>query len=601
MIRFIFKLLPLAFFIAAGAFLYLAVTDEEFASSLPLHSFFPSKMQNSQEDNPPSTLTVNIKKAQEKALEMIAEFERLPEKRYDPEEDQAFLKKKLTREQNKQNSEVRSAPFRGIILSSDPQATEETVEKKVIQAEPESQVHENILLLSKEDKSNEHKSVEEEKSEKTEFAEMLGRALIKLKSSAHSSQSALPQFPQSMEQPSRTAEQNLSAKESSEEPLPGYRQSFQSQETVFSVSPQPPAVPQQDLSYHQPVPPSVLQMPAQQYRPSAGGASRTSQPHLRTASLPSKGIIPPPAYRQAEPARQETDPVLELNIIYGTVFYNNHSTIKDLSQDSQRSQGAAGLAHSRQSVIFLNIWLSKDRSRVEKVFIEGGYPVFLVDIAYEYLPGTPIFNDILKHELTHVAIYRSVAEQYMTSLALEILARIRKMPLQSKGEYLRALQPVVNRYQEMMADDADKRNNLIDGDENYHYQNSQTFAKYRKRPDLNKRRRVCSDQTVECVREERIRKGKQELNRKALDDFYASYHNALKYLWDMRTKEVRLDTFYEYQAKYGKENVKYDPETGTIEYVTFSPRQSGNMREGTPLDSYRNRRQERKERDLGQR
>ncbi len=264
------------------------------------------------------------------------------------------------------------------------------------------------------------------------------------------------------------------------------------------------------------------------------------------ASLPPPG---PPAVRKKKPVQ---NPVMELNILYGKVFYNHHSTIAELSE--QIKGNAAGLAHSRPARIFFNLWLNPDGT-VKKLFLEGGYPFFLVDVAYEYLPETSLFNETLKHELTHVALYRITAEQYMRNLAAEIVARVRKMPPQSKNGYIQAIRPLIDEYFLKMENEAERRNNLIDGEENYKYQFHQLHQSKKYAKDSGKRREPCSKTPDRCRLMEEERRKIRQNNLEQFEKYKAAYERAWDMLFERRNEEILADL----QARYQEVEVSEGP------------------------------------------
>jgi hypothetical protein len=296
--------------------------------------------------------------------------------------------------------------------------------------------------------------------------------------------------------------------------------------------------------------------PAVNNAPAASVDRAPSAVPRQYASLPPPGR---PAVRKQSPVQ---DPVMELNVLYGRVFYSHHSTIAELSAGRENTTGdTTGLANSQRSRIFFNLWLNPDGT-VKKLFLEGGYSVFLVDVAYEYLPETSLFNKTLKHELTHVALYRITAEQYMRSLAAEIVARVRKMPPQSKLEYINAITPLIDEYALKMDNEAERRNNLIDGEENYNYQFHQLYQSKKYAEDSGKKREPCSESPGQCrLMEEKRRKIRQN-NLERFKKYNAAYERAWDMLFERRNEEILADL----QTRYQEVEVSKGPD-GVRKYV----------------------------------
>ena len=108
---------------------------------------------------------------------------------------------------------------------------------------------------------------------------------------------------------------------------------------------------------------------------------------------------------------------------------------------------------------------------------------FLIQIANEYKKGTPEFDYLVKHELTHVALHQRVVEKFYQPIASAVLLRFEKS-LKEKKTCQQSQQDVFdvfNEYIERLKEETDKQNSLIDSDENYDYQWRQVYRNKREK------------------------------------------------------------------------------------------------------------------------
>lgn len=129
----------------------------------------------------------------------------------------------------------------------------------------------------------------------------------------------------------------------------------------------------------------------------------------------------------------------------------------------------------------------------------------------------------------------------MKNLAAEIVARVRKMPPQSKLEYINALMPLINEYTRKMDADAERRNSLIDGDENYEYQSEQLYHSAQYAKNIGKRREPCSDGPEQCRLREQTRQRIRQNNLKRYEEYYEAYNKAWETLNERRDDEIAAD------------------------------------------------------------
>ena len=107
-----------------------------------------------------------------------------------------------------------------------------------------------------------------------------------------------------------------------------------------------------------------------------------------------------------------------------------------------------------------------------KIILDFSNFEFEVQIVNRYKKGTAQFDHILKHELTHVALYKGVIEKFYQPISTAVLMRFEESRAQGKGCYQIHLDVynVLYDYLNRMINECEKQNNLIDGEENYAYQ-----------------------------------------------------------------------------------------------------------------------------------
>lgn len=93
-----------------------------------------------------------------------------------------------------------------------------------------------------------------------------------------------------------------------------------------------------------------------------------------------------------------------------------------------------------------------------------------VIISTEYPKGTCLFDKVLKHELTHVALGRGVLKKYAPETAKAVLAKLDSLPQPIDEAGYAELETEVNRMISAMTAENNRQDALIDGGDNYKYQ-----------------------------------------------------------------------------------------------------------------------------------
>lgn len=113
----------------------------------------------------------------------------------------------------------------------------------------------------------------------------------------------------------------------------------------------------------------------------------------------------------------------------------------------------------------------------QKITLDFSRFRFLIQIVDKYQKGTPEFDNIVKHELTHVALYKGVAEKFYQPMATAVLLRFEQSLSEQKSCYQiqNDIYGVFQSYLYRMSDEYKTQNDLIDGEENYAHQWKQIY------------------------------------------------------------------------------------------------------------------------------
>ena len=106
-----------------------------------------------------------------------------------------------------------------------------------------------------------------------------------------------------------------------------------------------------------------------------------------------------------------------------------------------------------------------------------GFQKFTVQIANRFKKGTVIFDQILKHESTHVSLYRKTTEKFYQPVARALLMQYERSEKNGKScPYITAdIKKLFYKYMKLLWKEQKRQNDLIDGIENYEYQDNQVY------------------------------------------------------------------------------------------------------------------------------
>ena len=119
-----------------------------------------------------------------------------------------------------------------------------------------------------------------------------------------------------------------------------------------------------------------------------------------------------------------------------------------------------------------------DVNCTNKTIVFGfGWKKFLVEVVDKYKKGTMSFDQIVKHELTHVRLHQKTAEKFYQPIGQALLMQYEKSEREGKvcSQIKDDIFSLFDRYVEKYVIEDKKQQKLIDGKENYAYQDEQVY------------------------------------------------------------------------------------------------------------------------------
>ena len=146
---------------------------------------------------------------------------------------------------------------------------------------------------------------------------------------------------------------------------------------------------------------------------------------------------------------------------------------KEKSQLTCGVDWAAGCAHYQPDIKFI-----MDCQKPE-VLLKVTEIVHAVEFDKAFPKGSCAFDKILKHELTHLSLYRKTLDKVLNAAANEVASVVEAMQRlgSSCSEIERTVYVLENKYENTFWKEADKQHDLIDGKEHYDYQWEQCRGK----------------------------------------------------------------------------------------------------------------------------
>lgn len=114
---------------------------------------------------------------------------------------------------------------------------------------------------------------------------------------------------------------------------------------------------------------------------------------------------------------------------------------------------------------------------LKKLVLSVGLKDVNIELSSELKKGTCLFDVVLKHELTHLALHRQVLKRFAAEMAKAVLSEAeRQQPPLTRRKFDR-LAKVMQSYLNRMTEEDDRQNALMDTGDAYLYQQSQCFNK----------------------------------------------------------------------------------------------------------------------------
>ncbi|MBO4643608.1 MAG: hypothetical protein J5716_03250 [Alphaproteobacteria bacterium] len=108
----------------------------------------------------------------------------------------------------------------------------------------------------------------------------------------------------------------------------------------------------------------------------------------------------------------------------------------------------------------------------EKLQLKIGIKNIVVELSSELQKGTCLFDVVLKHELTHLALHRNVLKRFAPEIAKAVLSTAESFQTKQAE---RIISEVLKDYTRRMSEEDDRQNALMDTTDSYIYQQKQCF------------------------------------------------------------------------------------------------------------------------------
>lgn len=105
----------------------------------------------------------------------------------------------------------------------------------------------------------------------------------------------------------------------------------------------------------------------------------------------------------------------------------------------------------------------------EKLQLKIGLKNIEVELSSELQKGTCLFDVVLKHELTHLALHRNVLKRFAPEIAKAVLSTAERF----QTKQAERISEVLKDYTRRMSEEDDKQNALMDTTDSYIYQQKQ--------------------------------------------------------------------------------------------------------------------------------
>ena len=110
---------------------------------------------------------------------------------------------------------------------------------------------------------------------------------------------------------------------------------------------------------------------------------------------------------------------------------------------------------------------------LKKISLQIGLKNVEIELSSELKKGSCLFDAVLKHELTHLALHRRVLNRFVPEIAKAVLITAQKQRVPLTQARFDRITAVLKEYVNRMIEEDDKQNALMDSKDAYVYQQSQ--------------------------------------------------------------------------------------------------------------------------------
>ena len=110
---------------------------------------------------------------------------------------------------------------------------------------------------------------------------------------------------------------------------------------------------------------------------------------------------------------------------------------------------------------------------LKKLTLEVGLKNVNIELSSDLKKGTCLFDVVLKHESTHLALHRRVLKRYAPEMAKAVLSEAEKQSPPMTQKKFNRLSKIMNAYVNRMNEEDDRQNALMDTGDAYSYQQAQ--------------------------------------------------------------------------------------------------------------------------------
>lgn len=170
------------------------------------------------------------------------------------------------------------------------------------------------------------------------------------------------------------------------------------------------------------------------------------------------------------------------------------------------------------------------------IFLSFGFKKYEILIDKKFgKKGSLEFNHVLKHELTHVGLYKQTIENFYQPMAQALLMQYEHSEKKGRDcvKIKRDIIRLYNKYIDLLFKEIDKQNDLIDGDENYDYQWKQVF---------DESRVLKAEKQRKNLKEKLSKTSKKKQTKNSIPSHKVQYQEKMNVHPKNRTKPKKQDT-----------------------------------------------------------